>query len=136
MSRIGKQFFFYVLLPLIIGYFIYFFFRPDYWFVQLIDKREPIVTIHELSLIERIFIFSGSDYCWAFSFSSALFIWEGTQHQRFRFLPVIVLITLVGSEFIQHLLKSSFTWDWWDVVAALLAFCLSLVLIRRNYEKK
>lgn len=136
MSRIGKQIFFYVLLPLIIGYFIYFFFRPGYWFVQLLCKREPLVTIHELSLIERIFIFSGSDFCWAFSFSSALFIWENTQYKRFRYLPLLALIIVVGSEFIQHIFNVKFTWDWWDVVAALLAFCLSFVLLRRNNEKK
>lgn len=136
MSRIGKQILFYVFLPLLIGYFIYFFFRPNYWFVQLIDRREPLVTLHELSGIEKIFVFSGSDFCWAFSFSSALFIWESTQYQRVRYLPFVVLIIVVGSEFIQHILTADFTLDWWDVFAALLAFCLSFVLLRRNYEKK
>lgn len=136
MSRIGKQIFFYVFLPLLTGYFIYFFFRPEYWFVKIIEKREAVLNINELSLIEKILIFSGSDFCWAFSFSSALFLWEANQQKRFRFLPVIVLIILVGSELIQPILTAKFTLDWWDVFAALLAFCLSFVLLRRRYEKK
>jgi len=136
MSLIGKQILLYVFLPLLVGFLIYFFFRPGYWFIQLIDKREPLIALDKLSTIEKVFIFSGADFCWAFSFSSALFLWEKKQDRRFSFLPILILLILVGSEFIQRINGSGFTLDWYDVFAVVIAFCLTLVLIRRKYEKK
>ena len=115
---------------------IYFFFRPDVVFVQWFSKREPLVPLSQLNKLQQLFIYSGPDFCWSYSLSSALFVWERWQGSWIRFFSLIVLLLILGSELIQFLLTSAFTPDWMDVLAALSAFILSYLLIRRPYNEK
>ncbi len=136
MSRSAKRIFLHVLIPLLIGFFIYYFFRPDILFVHWFTKREPVIPLYQLTKLQELFVFSGPDFCWSYSLSSALFTWEKWQGSRIRFFLLLVLFVVTGSELIQFLLTSVFTPDWMDVLAALSAFILSYLLIRRPYNEK
>jgi hypothetical protein len=136
MSLFAKRVFLHVLLPLFIGFFIYFFFRPDILFIQWFTNREPAIPLHQLNKLQELFIFSGPDFCWSYSLSSALFIWEKWQGSRIRFFFLVVLLIVTGAELIQYLLASVFTPDWIDVLAALSAFILSYFLIKRQDNEK
>ena len=127
-----KRVFLHVILPLLAGFFIFFFFRPDVILVQFFSKREPLIPFDQLTKLQEWLLFSGPDFCWAYSLSSALFIWEKWQGKPIRFFPFVVLLFIIGSELIQFLLTSAFTPDWVDVLAALLAFSLSYFFVRKN----
>ena len=135
MSLSVKRVLLHVLLPLVAGFCIYFFFRPDVVFVQWFVKREPLIPLHGLTNLQKVFIYSAPDFCWCYSLAAALFTWERWQGRTIRFFPLIVLVLVAGSEFIQFLQPHLFTPDWMDVLAAVLAYLLSYWLIRkRNYE--
>ncbi len=134
MSRLSKKTFFHVLLPLLIGYFIYFFFRPNYWFVEIINKREGLINISDANWFQQLLIFSGADFCWAYSLSSALFIWSKWQGQKIRIFPVFTFFIIIFSEAVQYFFSQNFTFDWMDMLAAVLAFALSYIIIFRNVE--
>jgi hypothetical protein len=124
-----------VLLPLIIGYFIYFFLRPGYWFVRLFGERQPLIDTGQLSTFQKNIIFSGPDACWVYSLSSCLFIWEKWNGGTNKFFPALIFLVVILSEFIQLLLAPAFTFDWPDLIAAILGFLMSYLLVFR-YEKK
>lgn len=134
MTPLVKRILWHVVLPLIIGFFIYFFFRPQVAFVQWLGNREPLLPLHQLNQLQQWFIYSGPDLCWCYSLSSALFIWQRwTGNDRWQF-AVLVFVLVIGSELLQGWLIPGFTMDIADVVAAILAFSLSFVLTRKKHE--
>ena len=136
MNSVIRQLLLHTLFPLIIGFLIYFFFRPNVWFVQFLWNKEAMISLTEMNGGQKLLIFSGPDFCWAYSLSSALFIWEKWQGSAIRYFPLVVLLLVVGAELIQFVLTSFFTPDWMDIFAALSAFILSYLLIRRQHDEK
>ena len=136
MNSSLKRVLFHVLLPLLIGFFIYFFFRPGVAFVEWFSKKEPLIPFSQLNKLHELLVFTGPDFCWSYSLSSALFIGERWQGSSIRYFSFIVLLLVIGSELIQFLLTSVFTPDWIDLLAALSAFILSYLLIRKPYNEK
>jgi hypothetical protein len=132
MNPIRRKILFYVLLPLVAGFLIYFFFRPSYWFVQWFEKREPLIDINSANLLQKIIIFSGPDFCWAFSICSALFIWQKSQGRPNKYFIILIFLLVALSELIQFLFSRGFTFDWIDFIAALAGLWLSYFLIGRN----
>ena len=135
MNYVLKQILIHVLLPLIAGLLIYFFFRPDVWFMQFFDKREALISFYQINRFQKLLIFSGPDFCWAYSLASALFIWEKWQGRFLKYFPTFVFFLIVLSELGQLFISKIFTFDWFDVVAALIAFALSYLLVYRNVKK-
>lgn len=129
MNHIGRKIIFYVLLPLVAGFLIYFFFRPSYWFVQWFDKREPLINLDSANLLQKVIFFSGPDFFWAFSISSALIIWEIWQGRSNKYFTLLIFLLVVLSELIQLFFSKGFTFDWVDFIAALAGFWLSYFLI-------
>jgi hypothetical protein len=125
MSPLLKRLLLHILLPLVIGFFIYFFYRPQVVFIQWIAERKPLLPLDELQEWQRWLIYSGPDFCWCYSLSSALFTWHQFQFKRIRFFPVLVILLLLLQELLQARLLPQFTFDWADIVAAVLAFGLS-----------
>jgi hypothetical protein len=123
-----------VVLPLLIGFLIYFFFRPGYWFVELFGKREPITDLTGLDTYQQVLIFSLPDACWSYSFCSTLFIWGNWAGFEKKYFPFLIFLLVILSELIQLFIKSTFTFDWPDLVAAIGGFGLSYFLVYR-YEK-
>lgn len=132
MTSFAKRTAWHVLLPLIIGFFIYLFFRPDVVFVQWLGHRAPLVPPDRLNQLQQWLIYSGPDLCWCYSLSSALFIWERwTGNSRWQF-TVLVFVLVISSELLQGWLIPGFTMDAADIIAAILAFFLSFVLTRKK----
>lgn len=132
MNSVSRQLFIHAILPLIAGFLIYFFFRPNVWFVQFFDKRESLISFSQMNQFQKLLIFSGPDFCWTYSLSSALFIWGNWQGQNLKYFPAFVFFLIVLSELGQLFIPKNFTFDWFDIFAALLAFLLSYLLTYRN----
>ncbi len=79
----------------------------------------------------KVVAFQVPDFCWSLSLASSLFLFQGKTEWGSYFFSFVVLLLLVGAEFIQSLFPQHFTFDWGDVVAAVLAFLLSY-----NYKPK
>ena len=132
MKPVSRQLLFHVALPLIFGFLIYFFFRPNVWLVQFLEKRNPLISLSEMNQFQKLLFFSGPDFCWAYSLSSALFIWHKWLKRPPKHFAYPVFSLVVLSELLQILLTSNFTFDWLDMIAAILAFALSYLIIFRN----
>lgn len=121
-------------LPLLLGFLIYYFFRPDVAVVRCISHREPLIPFHEMNGLQSVLIYSGPDFCWSYSLAAALFTWESGLRKRIRFFPLTVLVLLCLSEVLQGVLLHHFTFDWIDLGAAVFAFILSFVLTHQRHE--
>jgi hypothetical protein len=125
---------FHVLLPLVAGAAIYYICNPGSSIVQrmlpaFFIPEHPLLDTSKSALI-RIVLFNGPDFCWSYSLVSSLLYWQyAAAFYRKYFWPVILLL-LLGQELIQLLFPGYFTFDILDIIAALIAFLLSLYLNR------
>ncbi len=133
MNPLAKSIALHSILPLLIGFLLYFFFRPGVAFIQWIDKREPLLPLHQLNQVQHWLIYSGPDFCWCYSLSAALFTWHQWQKKPVRFFWVFVLLLVVMQEILQGWLLPHFTFDWTDMIAAILAFWLSYLFVRQKH---
>lgn len=123
-----------VFLPLIIGLFIYIFYRPNVWITRYLNlgiDTQPNTENH--SFITNWLIFSGPDFCWAYSFASLVFI----LNHSFKFMShaavfIFILLLTETSEVIQLLLKPNFTFSISDMIAILMACTLSFFLNKKS----
>lgn len=133
MKKPARPVLLHVVLPLVAGLVIYLLFRSGTWlhgFLLPASGRGPVLP--PADSVTRIIAFNLPDFCWCYSFASVLFLWEKWQKNNTRLLPVAVFILLLANEGVQYFLPSSFTFDWADVIAAVLAFILSVFQIRKN----
>lgn len=137
MKRFTGLVFVHVLLPLIAGAIIYLLLRQDTFLHQLFfsGSGSKAIAISK-NLVTDIFVYNLPDFCWCYSFASALFIWERWQGNKIKFFSVVVLSVLVIGELIQIFLSSFFTFDWGDIVAAIIAFGLSYYQISKDEKEK
>lgn len=132
MKNRGKNFckiLLHCVLPLVIGFIIYLSGRND----TLLNKHLNIAFHYSVphSWWFNIFRFNLPDFCWDYSFSSALFLWGKMIIAKIKYFPFAVLFLLIASEAIQIFFRS-FTFDWLDMLAAIFAFFLSCFV---NYKK-
>ena len=122
-----------VFLPLLIGLIIYVLYRPNVWITRYLDLGIDITfNIENYSLLEKWVIFSGPDFCWAYSFASLIFI----LNHSFKFMShgvvfFFILLLTETSEMLQLLLKPNFTFSISDLVAILMACILSFFLNKK-----
>lgn len=131
--KTGRQVLLHVILPLAAGLIIYLFCRSGTWLHRLLlfsPAKPPVIP--PSNTFSRIIAFNVPDFCWCYSLSSALLLWEQWQHKKYRWLPAIVLLILLANEAVQYFLPSVFTFDLADMIAAILAFGLSFLLIRKD----
>lgn len=126
------KFLLHVLLPLIIGLFIYVLYRPNVWITRYLSLGIDKEYNTENSFIKNWFIFSGPDFCWAYSFASSVFI----LNHSFKFVShaavfIFVLLSTEASEVLQLLLKPNFTFSISDMIAILMACSLSFFLNKK-----
>ena len=133
----GKYLFFKALLhgfiPLLIGFFIYVFYRPNVWVTRYLklgmDARS---NTENYSFITKWLIFSGPDFCWTYSFASLVFI----LNYSFKFMShgvvfIFILLLTEASEMLQLLLAPNFTFSISDMIAILMASTLSAFLNKK-----
>jgi hypothetical protein len=134
MSVLVKKIALHTILPLIIGLVIYIIARRDTWLVQkLLPFRFSFIeNSRGLSTgwLAKFVVYSGPDFCWNYSITSALLYWKYYSAVKNPYFPAIIFILVFMQEFVQLLLSAHFTFDIWDVVAAGSAFLLSLCLNR------
>ena len=117
------------IMPLFIGALVYLFFRADF-FIGL-----PKITVQQAAL--KQIIFTLPDFCWSYSFASALYLFSIHYHLNGKWCVFLIFSIIAGSELVQLILPQYFTFDIFDLGAAVLAFMLSSVLIaKRSYEQK
>jgi hypothetical protein len=121
------------LLPLLIGLVVYIFFRKgSYLNAAVTDDLYFEIKSPLLSII----IFSLPDFCWSYSFASALFLVSIYYGYRIKKSSGIIFLLITVSELIQLLFPHYFTFDLYDLIAAILAFVLSYLLFTKLcYEK-
>ena len=84
----------------------------------------------------KLFLYVFPDFCWSYSFTSATLIWGKFYQIRLKLLPLLILCTLIICEAAQVMFKSYFTFDWFDMIVAILAFILSMAKIKYwSYER-
>jgi hypothetical protein len=133
MCASWKKIILHIILPLVIGLVIYMIVRPDNWIVQQLfpENHSGKGLVSPTSpWYARWIAYSGSDFCWSYSFASALFFWkkaDGSIHWKF---VVIVLMLVCFFELIQFLFPGQFTFDAVDLAAAFCAVLLSWLLNR------
>jgi hypothetical protein len=122
-----------VFLPLLIGLFIYVLYRPNVWITRYLNSGiDTQSNTENHSLIEKWLIFSGPDFCWAYSFASLVFI----LNHSFKFMShaavfIFVLLLTEASEMLQLLLKPNFTFSISDMIAILIACSSSFFLNKK-----
>lgn len=131
MNRILKATLIHVLLPLLLGFLIYLFFRTNTWFHQTMLPEWKTQFTFESTILTAIFKFHLPDFCWSYSFTSALLLWKYWYKLKLTYFEPFLLIILMTSEIVQLFLKPAFTFDWFDLVAAIIAFCLSFFFSNR-----
>lgn len=136
MKRPASQFFkwiIHVLLPLFLGILIYIVYRPNIIITGLFDvSQQPKIDIRTLSFLKKILIFSLPDFCWAYSFASAMLLLNHSLNfMSHRLMFICVLVVVTASELIQ-LFIPDFTFSIADTVLVIFACCLSAFLNKRT----
>lgn len=130
-AAIARKIWWHCIFPLFTGFYIYLATREGYnWiqdvfsFIHFSDRSLP----WPLEVIK----FNVSDFCWNYSFASSLFLWKSwTGSVTFSFFLLVTGLMLFA-ELIQIYIPEWFTFDWKDLVAAILAVGLSYFLNARN----
>lgn len=130
-TKIFQKIFLHIFLPLIIGCIIYLFGRNNTWLNENLHGLY-INSAFQNTSFYKIVVYNVPDFCWDYSLASALFLWGRYYFKNKKLLAVIIFLILILSETIQIFFPKTFTFDWLDECAAMLAFLLSYSL---NYRK-
>ena len=133
MNTLAKKIIIHIILPLIIGFTIYFIAKPDNW---LTNRLLPFEfsnrhSNYAANWFTRIIFLNGPDFCWSYSLTSSLLFWKQLSGFKTIFFYVFIFLIILMQELVQYFLPSYFTFDILDIVAALLAFLLSFYLNRK-----
>ena len=123
----------YCLVPLLTGLLIYLLFRSDSWLHhRLYGYNVGLPLLNISGRMAGIIKYQLPDFCWAFSLTAALVTWKNWWGRPVPFFFGYILLLAAGSELIQ-LWGSGFTFDLWDLLAAIFGVVLSFLLIK-HYE--
>jgi len=126
-SFLSKAFLF-CFIPLLIGGCVYVFFRTGGLLGFSIAGPGRIDNQLWRGVINVL-----PDFCWAFSLVNALYLFAAYQQVGFWKTTWFALFLIIISETVQLLLPGSFTFDWFDLFAAIAAFLLSFLYFKRNH---
>lgn len=126
--------FLHIFIPLLIGLLIYILYRPDVWFIEAFNLNLEIQPVSKnISPFKKIIIFSGPDFCWSYSFASAIFFLNHfSKFGSHKTLAFYLFLFLISSEILQIFLTPYFTFSISDVIVILFAWILATFL---NKEK-
>jgi hypothetical protein len=121
-------------MPLFAGAIIYVLFRPVNPLSAVLPriKRIPISNAW-LQFLVDVF----PDFCWSYSLAFALYLYGFYYKLHFRCTVLAVFFLLVFSEWVQRYFPRHFTFDIYDLFAAVFAFILSTLQMNKiAYEKR
>ncbi len=125
----------FVILPLLAGLLIYIFYRDNTWLHQHMFIGTGPKLDKPPGLAGHIVVYTLPDFCWCFSFASSLILLKQWLGIRSDYFNIEVLLLLICSELVQLLFPAHFTFDSWDIGAAVLAFLLSVLLLKPQNEQ-
>lgn len=136
MRALVKKIALHTILPLVIGLLIYMVARPDSWLTtKLLPLRFSFTENkwHSSSdgWLYRVLALHGPDFCWTYSLTSALAFWNYFSGLKQHYFTALIFVLILAQEFVQMLMPAYFTFDTADIVAAVMAFALSLLLNRK-----
>lgn len=117
-----------VALPLIIGTAFYFFRSYPPIFVPTIYRWHP------QEWWQKLLLYSGPDFCWAYSLTFAMLCWAMSNSISINVTAFAALAIIVLSEYLQ-VGSGRFTFDYVDLAAAICAVLLSTIFIKKRHEK-
>lgn len=122
-----------VIVPIVVGAFLYYLFFPDVGFVKLTDKligiscHIPLKLDNILIKSIRFYLF---DYLWAYSLMSLVSI----LFKESKDVYVIVLLFVLVMEIIQLVPGIPGTFDVFDVVIEMIACLIAIRMNKRRVE--
>ena len=125
-----------VMLPLVAGAAIYILFREGTWIHRFLGIKNAIFHPEQPGRLGNFIIYSGPDFLWAYSFTSAMLLWQSKPLRINIFFAGLILLLILLSEGVQILFQSCFRFDLWDLAAAFLGFLLSFFLINYPWQKR
>jgi hypothetical protein len=121
-----KQYFFLlVILPLVAGALVYLLMRNNTWIHELIGFNPKKPVIAPVGFLRQLIAYQFPDFCWSLSFASCLFLFQKKLDLSAKVITPLVFFFLISAEVIQYFIPGTFTFDWLDVSAAIIAFILS-----------
>lgn len=118
-----------MLLPLVAGLLIYVFFRTGSYLADLFPASWKWQGENKTVLFVIGWL---PDFLWCFSFANFLFTYRLSSGFYYSF--IVLLILLIG-ELIQGFFNTAFTFDYFDLLAAVIAWLMSLKMKTLFYEK-
>jgi hypothetical protein len=129
-----------IILPLVIGFYIYAAYRPaSIGFFSPVDRLvkawaiPPIIPIdtRQPGIFARFLLFYLPDICWAFALANALaLVWWHRVRSPLRLYAGIATL-VAASEILQYWTPRHFTFDWYDLLAAIVAVVLSYSCLKK-----
>ena len=123
--------FFNVFLPLVIGLSVYLIYKPGLF--PLLSNIPHNVALSNKNFFIKLLVNTGADFCWSYSFASALFIINFLLF-RSKLLFYATVLIIILSEVIQIFLPHYFTFDWIDMFVGIMAVGLSYLVIKSKLE--
>jgi hypothetical protein len=121
-------------MPLFTGAMVYALFRPVNPLSVVVHSTKPIPMGNAWL---QFFVDVFPDFCWSYSLAFALYLYGFYYKFHFRYTVLAVFFLLVFSEWVQRYFPRHFTFDIYDLFAAVLAFILSTLQMRKiAYEKR
>ena len=121
-------------MPLFAGAIVYILFRRVNPLYAVVPSIKPIpIGNGWLQYFVDVF----PDFCWSYSLAFALYLYGFYYKLPFPYMVLTVFSLLVSSEWVQRYFPRHFTFDIYDLLAAVFAFILSTLQISKiAYEKR
>ena len=119
-----------VFLPLFVGLIIYLLYKPK--LIPLFSFPNSAAALSGKNLFTKLMVNSGPDFCWSYSFASALFI-TNFIFFRSKLFTYATVILIILAELIQIFLPRYFTFDWMDLGAAVIAVFISYLILKNRF---
>jgi hypothetical protein len=126
----------FIILPLLVGLLIYLYFRENTLLHQWIGCRNQASSISITNGLLHLVAYQLPDFCWSISFASALFLFQYHFKIEGKGFFYFVMALIVSTELVQLLVPQLFTFDWWDLIAAITAVLLSYWAKPNSYATK
>jgi hypothetical protein len=131
-----------VVLPLIVGFFVYLLWRPtNLWMFVWFDRLGTTSTVHALRelagpfppLIPSAVLYNIPAACWGYALSVAIaLVWRGQPAYQQWTAWAVVLAIAVGGEVVQVVQEIPGVFDPADCVFNVVAVCLGIAIVSQH----
>ena len=132
-NRISKALFLRIIIPVMVGAVLYFYFCPDVIFVGVIDDflktvfHKTVSRVVSLPWVIRFYLF---DFLWSYSFAGVMCFFFGTEDSMIPCLAIPFGIGII-LEILQRVGIVSGTADIFDIIVEMAGIITAIIMIRR-----